>query len=67
MAVSVGVDADILELVVAHLHEHVHGDLLLLKDVPQRVEAQAGEEGGHADGIELFLHLGVGLVDTAVT
>ena len=47
MAVTVGVDADILELIVSHLHQHVHSDLLLVEDLPQILQPQRGKEAAH--------------------
>ena len=41
---SVGVDADLFELLVSHLGEDVQGDLLPLEDVPQMLQPQTGTQ-----------------------
>ena len=45
MPVSIGVDADLLELLVAHLEENVDRDLLPFENLAQVLHADVGEEG----------------------
>lgn len=47
---AVGVDADLLELLVTHFQEDVDGHLFALEDLAQVFQAQTGQERGDSAG-----------------
>ena len=67
--VSKGGDANLLQVLVPHLGQDVHRDLLPVKHLPQLLQAKGGEEGSNAH-VKTGLaghHLRLGEVHATIT